>query len=181
VAKTNIQTIKSADQAIGRDYTNDPAYIDAVKSFYDAKEQAASTVAQQTISTSETLVYLGKETASQAIANLTAALPQVQGDQAATNQILTEIRQLQSTASQNLNFDLPQNLLVNPTLYQAARVNQTGSGGYNDNRQVSVVIQVNNPSQNAGAVQALLQAVGGPSTNGTVGPLVSQPLAYPGS
>jgi hypothetical protein len=76
------------------------------------------------------------------------------------------IRQIQNSANANLDFNLPSNLLLNPSLYSAERIGQTA--GVYDQRNVSVVIQISNPSQNPGAVNQLINAIGGPSV-GTIG------------
>lgn len=179
---SNANKIKAADQALHVDPNKDQAYISALTQYYNDKASAANTIAQQTISENETLLFLGKETATAAIASLKAALPKVKGDIAATNQILTEIRTIQNSAGSNLNFDLPSTLFAS-TLYDARRLESkqgiglgavTG-GPSTSSQNVNVTINVNggSPSSVNSAVSKLTQAVAGSQRTGTTGPLLN--------
>lgn len=168
--------IAAFDKSRGIDPSQTAEYQNAVaKSFTDLANYQQTLVSTLTQNV-QTQLFLGQITATQAIVQLEGALSQVKGNYLETQALLQAIRQIQNSAGANLNFDIPQNLLINPTLYQAARVSQLGGSAYQGTRQVSVTIQVNNPSQNPGAVNQLMQALGGPA----VGSIVSSALATPG-
>lgn len=118
--------------------------------------------------TAQNELYLGQITATQAIIMLEQGMAAAKGNALLVQQYQVAIRQIQNSAGANLNFDLPQNLLIQPTLYQAARVDQLRGGSYQSTRQVVVNINVNNSSQNPGAVQQLINALGGPPVGSVV-------------
>jgi hypothetical protein len=83
-----------------------------------------------------------------------------------------EIHNLRKELGQDFQFNLPSNLAL-PTAYEVRRFNQStgglsgAGGGYNDNRTISVTVQVAtgaNPDQIAAAVATV---VGEPNRNGT--------------
>lgn len=173
---SNANRIKAADEALHKDPNQDKAFTDAMTQYYNDQANVANTIAQQTINQTETLLFLGRETATQAIANLEAALPQVKGNVQATNQLLTEIRQIQLSASNNLNFDLP-STLFNANLYQARSIEAGGTAGQVAGAPQSVTVTINvnggTTSQVDSAVSKLTAAVAGPQRTGTIGPLLS--------
>lgn len=87
-----------------------------------------------------------------------------------------QIKQLSGELQQDLQFNLPTNLDL-PTLYEVRRSigsSSSGSlatngGGYNDNRNVNVVINVNNDADRAFVTQVLEDNLGGPPRSGTSG------------
>lgn len=87
-----------------------------------------------------------------------------------------QIKQLSGELQQDLQFNLPTNLDL-PTLYEVRRSigsSSSGSlatngGGYNDNRNVNVVINVNNDADRAFVTQVLEDNLGGPPRSGTAG------------
>jgi hypothetical protein len=160
------------DKAMGVNPAGDTQYKTDIAAAISAQSNILTTQFSTLQTTTQEQLYLGQITANQAISQLEAGMQAAQGNQQLVLQYQQAIRQLQNSAGSNANFNIPTNLLVNPTLYQAARVNAGGGAAYNDNRQVTVTINVNNSTQTAGAVSALVQAVGGASTTGTVGPLV---------
>jgi hypothetical protein len=97
-------------------------------------------------------------TKQQAIAELQGALALADSEQE-RRQILRQIKQLTDSAGTDLQFDLPTNLKL-PTLYEARRLNQSGPGGYQDNRQISVTLQVTPETYDSAFTdaQALVQA-----------------------
>jgi len=83
-----------------------------------------------------------------------------------------QIKDLQGSLKSDLQFNLPTFLKL-PTLYQARRIDQSGGGesgvnsqaggssaGYNDNRNVSVVLYVNNGTDQAQMLQLLSDVIG---------------------
>ena len=87
-----------------------------------------------------------------------------------------QIKQLSGELQQDLQFNLPTNLDL-PTLYEVRRSigsSSSGSlatngGGYNDNRNVNVVINVNNDADRALVTQVLEDNLGAPPRSGTAG------------
>src|SRR5204862_6686068 len=75
-------------------------------------------------------------------------------------ELMLSIKQLRDQAGQDLQFNIPSEIKL-PTLYEVRRSLQTPEGqGYNDNRQVSVVMHVNNGMDQAAASKWLTDTVG---------------------
>jgi len=79
-----------------------------------------------------------------------------------------QIKQLRDDVQQDLQFNLPTNFRL-PTLFEARRVDQgTGGGaGFQDNRQVSVTMVINNGMSQQAAADFLFDAIGGGPTTTT--------------
>jgi hypothetical protein len=79
-----------------------------------------------------------------------------------------QIKQLRDDVQQDLQFNLPSTFRL-PTLFEARRVDQaTGGGvGFQDNRQVSVTMVVNNGMSQQQAADFLFDAIGGGPTTTT--------------
>lgn len=79
-----------------------------------------------------------------------------------------QIKQLQGELNQDLQFNLPSKLKL-PTLYEVNRIGQSGSSqaGYVDNRNVSIVLNVNDGTGQQQMVQMLTDVIGAPSRIGT--------------
>ena len=161
------------DKSEGVSTAQDTQYQQLVASALNAQADYYSSIASTTISNVEAYLTLGKETATQAIAQLEAALTQVKGNTQATNQILVEIRQIQNSAGAQLNFDLPTTLL--PTSLYQARALEAGVGTTYGGGPVTVNINVNGGSASSinSAVSKLTAAVGGAQRTGTLGPLLN--------
>lgn len=89
-------------------------------------------------------LQMGEITTSTAIESLRLILSRTRVGTEEYRQLALKIRQLEQQAGQDLQFNLPTQLGL-PTLYEARRVTQsTAAGiGYQDNRSVSLVVQVN--------------------------------------
>jgi hypothetical protein len=164
------------DQAHGVNPQDDSQVLGDIKAAYQGKASWIQEQISQLESIGEMKVYLGQETNSQLIAQMEAELTKVKGNKTLTEQLLDEIRQVQDSAGGNLDFDVPANLLISPTLYQAERTQQN-PGSYQDNRQVSVTINVNGKNT-SDAVNTLMKAIGGSSspTGGTNSNLMPTPV-----
>lgn len=79
-----------------------------------------------------------------------------------------QIKQLRDDVQQDLQFNLPSTFRL-PTLFEARRVDQgTGGGvGFQDNRQVSVTMVINNGMSQQQAADFLFDAIGGGPTTTT--------------
>jgi hypothetical protein len=167
--------LRAAQQQLIRDTAYAKAHgINPANSLQVQQDTAAVYTQQQQVlqeqisnieSIGQTEVFLGQETVTQYIAQLEAELVKVKGNKVLTEQVLQDIRNAQNSAGGNLDFDIPANLLVSPTLYQAERVNQFSSG-YVDNKQVTVNVNVQG-GNTANAVNKILQATGATTGTGT--------------
>lgn len=81
-----------------------------------------------------------------------------------------EIHNLRNQMGQDFQFNLPSNLDL-PTLYEVRRFNQSSTdgvpGGYNDNRTISVQVNVATDASPDQIAAAVASAVGDPALNGT--------------
>lgn len=146
----------SYDKAHGTNPQNDQQYLSDVQQAYQQQQNAMQTQVSTLETIGQTELFLGQITATQYISQLTAELSKVKGNKIETENILQQIRQVQNSADGNLDFNIPQ-LLVNPTLYQARRMDQF-SGGYVDNRNVTVNVNVNgaDPRRTVHAIQSAI-------------------------
>jgi len=76
-------------------------------------------------------------------------------------EIERKIRALREEMSSELGWNLPTNLKL-PTLYEARRLGQTPSGGYNDNKVITINLTANNAIDGQAAVQTIVDAINGP-------------------
>lgn len=112
-------------------------------------------------------LQLEQITAQQAIAQLQALLQIPNLTQEQIDNILIKIKSLQDELRGDFRFNLPTELYL-PTAYEVRRLDQTGSGGYNDNRVISVQVfaETNASAESIGS--AVATAVGQPNRSGTI-------------
>lgn len=140
-----------------------------------ASEAAAASRVSETQELIDFQLEMGEITVGQAIAQLTALLasPDVQKNEDRVRDIRRAIKGLQDQTSADLAFNIGE--LRIPTLYEVRRLGATATAGtgYNDNRQVSIEINVNNQGDLDHAVEVFSAAVNAPSRYGTA------PRVYP--
>lgn len=173
--ETATEAQRKLDLAISQGIT-DPKVIDPLKSALVQANANARNVAldkqQQII---DFQLQMGQITTDSAIESLRLLLSQTQEGTQQYMQLALKIHQLEQQAGQNLQFNLPTTLGL-PTLYEARRVTQsTAAGiGYQDNRNVQLVVQVNgaqDPMTVTNQVVSALQSAmgGGPTLTPQIG------------
>lgn len=115
-------------------------------------------------------LQMGQITEGQAIAALQslAAIPGLAEKQ--VREIQLEIKRMKDALGSNMQFNLPTNLAL-PTAYEVRRYSQSGAspaGGYNDNRNITVSVQVATDASPEAIASAVTAAVGDPTRNGTI-------------
>lgn len=136
----------------------DPGKIADLQGQVDsAKGNLRDVTLQNTEDTIQFNLDMRRITIGQAIEQLNALLsianPQQQMD------LLRRIQQLREQAGQDMQFNIPSDIKL-PTLYEVRRAQQTGTSGYQDNRQVSVVMHINNGMDQQSATKWLTDTVG---------------------
>jgi hypothetical protein len=131
---------------------------------------AAAAIAAQVSNTQDIIDFqleMNQITKGQAVAQLEAELPLVANNQKATRDLLRRIHSLMTSTSSDLQFNLGD--LKLPTLYEVNRLGATGAagGGYNDNRQVSIVMHNYNATDYQGSIDQFVDLVNQPSRVGT--------------
>lgn len=135
--------------------------------------QAQANVLDQTISYTENqiseLIATNQLSIGQGINQLRAlqAKAKAAGDQAQVLAIQATIQQYINQGNENAQFNLPTNLNL-PTLYEVRRTEATPKNAnyYGNQGTVNVSINISNQTDVQPAVNALMQAVGGPPTSG---------------
>jgi hypothetical protein len=159
--------------SIGLNQSNSTQVQQLYQQFYAAQANVLSTQ----VSTTESLVQQGIEDNQISIAQGIQRLEVLkqQAEQAnnplMVEQLQTDIQNLINQGNQNAQFNLPSNLNI-PTLYEVRRTEGTpATGSYNDNRQVSVQINIGSNADVQSGVSQLLTAIAGPSTTGYALPI----------
>lgn len=105
-------------------------------------------------------LQMGLITTQAAIAILKGYLKVVAGNVDLTQSLLLKIKQLETQASQDLQFNIPKEIQL-PTLYEARRLNQSGgnpgayqNNRYQDNRQITLEMNVNSQTDYQAAFDA---------------------------
>lgn len=107
------------------------------------------------------LLQMEQITTQQAIQML-EALAQLPGlTEEQLRNIRLKIKQLKDELSRDFQYNLPTELGL-PTLYSSRRLDQT-SGGYQDNRNVTIYMQVNNGMDEKAATEMLTGVLGSPT------------------
>ena len=105
------------------------------------------------------LLQMEKITSQQAIEMLQSMLQIPELTEEQVRNIQAKIKGLQDELSGDFQFNLPTNLQL-PTLYEARRLNQS-TGGYQDNRNVTITINASNGLDLQGAQDLVAEAVSG--------------------
>jgi hypothetical protein len=139
------------------------------KAVYDAQGQfLESTISYNETQISE-LVATNQISIGQAIQRLRALQAQAAkaGNQAEVLKLQADIQQYINQGNENAAFNLPGNLNL-PTLYEVRRTEGTPTNAnyYGNHGTVNVSINISNQTDVQPAVNALMQAVGGPPTSG---------------
>jgi hypothetical protein len=77
-----------------------------------------------------------------------------------------KIKGLRDALGADMHFNLPADIRL-PTLYEARRLNQTTSGAYQDNRNVTINLTANNTVDAQGALDVMVDTLSGPSRFGS--------------
>lgn len=77
------------------------------------------------------------------------------------------IKRLQGELQQDFQYNLPTSLGL-PTLYEVRRAGQDTTGGYNDNRVITVTVNANTSASAADIAATVASVVGDPTRNGSV-------------
>lgn len=139
---------------------------EAIRSAMLALAQARSTALDAGVSEQERMIdfllEMGQITTAEAVERLQVEAAKYRVNSEKWMALQSKIHSLQQQAAQDLQYNLPSELAL-PTLYEARRLDQSyGMGiGYQDNRQMSITIEVNgaqDPSATATQVMAAFNA-----------------------
>lgn len=146
----------------------DADVVKAAEAELRAKANLRDTQLQDQLDDYQFLYDMGKITKAQFIQYLETLkqIPELTEDQ--IRSLDRQIRSLTQEVGQDLQFNLPTKLAL-PTLYEVRRATQAGStqAGFVDNRQVNIVLNVNNGTTQEQMVSLLEQTIGASSRYGT--------------
>lgn len=157
-ARLNLQaTQNDLDKAI-QEGADEGVINDLTAQRDTAKNQLRQTTLQEREDVIQFNLDMERITIGQAIEQLTALMsianPKEQRD------LMRRIKSLRDQAGKDLQFNIPSEIKL-PTLYEVRRYEQSGGGaGYQDNRNVNVVMHVNNGMDQAAAGRWLSDTVG---------------------
>jgi hypothetical protein len=171
-----LQTQIAQLRATGATTGNSPQLLGLLGQLAQAQSDQISTFINTAVQQNQNALDLRRIGVGQAINNLEATLKQAAAmgaNQTQLDNLQIQINNLIKQTEGQLSWNL--GTITVPTLYEARRLEATtGAGsGYQDNRTQAITITVNNAQDNQGAVNTLLDAVGGPSRTGTALPVLS--------